>query len=254
MANNTEKNPVKIRWSNVCREANESLCIQLREYPRVNDLWHVHKGFGELVIVVSGNACNDSGERHENLGTGDIQVLPPDVVHRYSKIHKFRHYTLLFLKDWLSQLPQGFSSLPNFNMLFAMDGKPSPILHISEDIMSEMIGLLEGIRTEYLAHNVGWSEAVFAQFCYILVFIFRHAMIAGSIKGNALFQIGRTIRHMENNLSSAATIQTLCAYAHMSESSFRHHFQAWTGHAPIAFLIRLRLKRAALMLALTEQP
>lgn len=254
MANNDENNPVVLGWQNVCSESGAALNIYIRDYPGTKDLWHQHQDFGELVIVLSGNAYNDSRNKHERLRAGDVQAFPTGSVHRYSGIHFFRHYTILLQEDYLNQLPIGFHSLPNYSMLFEQKAQPSHIIHLDDSDLSEAVGLLEAIRSEYLSHRVGWKEAIYSNFCQALIFILRNAAATGQSGENTSFQIGRTIRYMSDNPSRNYTIQSLCTFAQMSESSFRHHFLELTGLSPIDYIIRLRLQRAALLIAQTDQP
>ena len=53
---------------------------------------------------------------------------------------------------------------------------------------------------------------------------------------------------MEEHFSRALSLRELSTFSHMSESGFRHRFRELTGLSPMDYLIRLRLRRAALLL------
>ena len=48
------------------------------------------------------------------------------------------------------------------------------------------------------------------------------------------------------------SLQSLSAVAQMSQSNFRMQFRALTGYSPIDYLIRLRLKQAAMLMLYTD--
>jgi transcriptional regulator GlxA family with amidase domain len=65
----------------------------------------------------------------------------------------------------------------------------------------------------------------------------------------ALLRIGRTISHLEMHFGEPdINVEALADMAHMSKRSFMRTFQAATGLSPIAYLIQLRINRAAQLL------
>ena len=236
-----------------CGEYGFPLNIQRREYPQSADQWHEHRDFAELVIVLGGSARNNMEGTAFPLQGGDIVYFPPHSRHHYSFIRKFHHYTILFQPEQLSGLPVSLSELPNYKSLFVSGDTCSAVMHLGEKVLSVTIGLLEDIRKEQLSRSSGWKAAMFIGFCKALIYLLRHAAPTGAAEKGALYQIGRAIRHMEENASRPFSLSELSAYAKMSESSFRHHFRELTGLAPIEYLIRSRLRRAALMLLYSDR-
>ena len=57
---------------------------------------------------------------------------------------------------------------------------------------------------------------------------------------------------MEKRLQEEHSLQSLSSVAQMSLSNFRMQFRAITGYSPIDYLIRLRLKQAAMLMLYTD--
>ncbi len=232
------------------------LTILLREYSVLTDRWHRHCDFGELVVILSGSAINDgAGDKSVPLRAGNVMYLAPGSYHRYRSIHKFRHYNLLFFPEILASLPEVFRSLPNYKRLLGVEfGGCSDLLHISGEETPGAVERLENMRSEFLNHTPGWEASMLVAFYRVLVYILRHAAPAVETAGQNAFQIGRVIRYMSENSDRNFSLAELAAYAQMSASGFRHQFRSLNGMAPIEYMKRLRLRRAALMLMNTDLP
>jgi AraC-like DNA-binding protein len=70
--------------------------------------------------------------------------------------------------------------------------------------------------------------------------LLRHLVAAGSPSQ----QIARAVAWLKQNFSHALRVDELAANAHMSSSTFRHHFRAVTGMSPLQYQKQLRLQEA----------
>ena len=70
--------------------------------------------------------------------------------------------------------------------------------------------------------------------------LLRHLVAAGSPSQ----QIARTVAWLKQNFSQTLRVDQLATSAHMSPSTFRHHFRAVTGMSPLQFQKQLRLQEA----------
>ena len=68
----------------------------------------------------------------------------------------------------------------------------------------------------------------------------RHLVAAGSSSQ----QIARSVAWLKQNFSDTLQVDELAANAHMSPSTFRHHFRAVTGMSPLQYQKQLRLQEA----------
>ena len=253
MTKNSASNPFLLTLENAAFEKAPHTRILLREYSAKSDLWHCHEGFWELVFVLSGKAINETETDRVCLSSGDLFVMPPGSVHHYVSINQFRHYVLLLQPEILINFPGRFEQLPNYGKLFQDTRSCSPLLKIGENDMHEAIEKLENANTEYMNRNPGWQEALYTESFRALIFMLRCAHSAEEKVHSANYQISKVIRYMEENSAQKHTLKTLSAAARMSVSNFRLRFHEITGFSPIDYLIRLRLKRAAILIACTDQ-
>ena len=174
----------------------------------------------------------------------------PGAIHRYTSIRHFRHYNVLFSEELLNtgnlDLARQLASSP----LSQSSGERlcSPFLPVNESALSKLVLMLETIRSEMSIRSPGWREAAFAEFIRVMIYLIRISKLPDSESGQYSFQIGRAIRLMEEKVSQELSLKSIAESVHMSESSFRHRFLAVTGMSPIRYLIRLRLKKALLLL------
>lgn len=254
MIKNNADDPAAITWERISPEKTPRVKVRLQKYDVAADGWHRHEGFWELVLVVSGTAVNETEDGRIRLGKGDLFVMPPGSVHHYRNMDNFRHYTVFFRPEAFSSFPENFDSLPSFRILFHGENSCSPLLHINGNDIYEAMEKIEDAGREYLNRRAGWMEAVCAEAFRALIALLRYASPIEHQTDPTLFQIRKTIRYMEENLTRVLTLHSLSLVARMSVSNFRLRFREFTGFPPIDYLIRLRLRQAAILMAYTDQP
>ena len=254
MAKTDKISPVILEWDGLWFDSSSLMNILIWEYPDTTDFWHLHKDFCELVVVLAGSACSETDKTKQEVHAGDVFFLPAGSLHRYSKIRSLRNYNLLFKPEVLSAPPAGFLHLPNYNTLFSSTDSVPPVLHLDDKDLSLAVEHIEAIRQEYLNRSPGWHSAVHIEFFRTLLFILRYAVACSENSRQNTFAIGKTLRYMENEPQKKHTIDSLSKLAQMSPGNYRHNFRTVMGVPPIEWLIRVRLKKAVLMLAHTNFP
>ncbi len=228
------------------------LKIFMHEYKSATDKWHRHNDFYELVVVCSGTARNENGKRRELVRAGNIFLLPDHSVHRYAGIKNFCHYNILFHPSLLKFDQVNLASLPGYSELFHFqfngEDQCSQLLSVDEAALSKLVSMIETIRNEAALRTPGWRESAFFEFMRMLVYLLRCCVPQDAGIGQNAFQIGCAIRLMEEDCTKPFTLKSLADEVHMSESSFRHHFTEITGLPPGEYLLKLRIRKALLML------
>lgn len=226
------------------------LNVFMYDYESSANDWHRHMTFYELVIVCSGTAENALPSGSELVTPGTVFLMPPGALHRYTAIRRFRHYNVLFTDALLNTGNLNLARLLAASPLakFSETRPCSAFFHVGESALSQLVLMLETIRTEMSLRAPGWREAAFAEFIRLMIRLVRLASAPDRDASGYSFQIGSAIRLMEARLGEELSLKTIAEAVHMSESCFRHHFFAVTGVAPIRYLIRMRLKKALLLL------
>ena len=254
MANNRFVEDRELTFEQFTVNTKIPLTIRLQEYPSTTDLWHSHKDFAELVLITNGTVINELPDRTIRMQSGDVVLLHPGSVHRYDRIRQLRHYNILFDPAIMNIMPGFMQEINNYGNLFGSNQDISEVLHLGEKELFSAVKLLENMRREKINFSPGHEEAMLADFYLFIIHILRHGKVESGEISTAAFRIGQAVRFMEEHSSQNLTLQQLCSCVHMSESSFRHHFREITGLPPMDYLIRLRLRRAALMMFHSDQP
>ncbi len=253
MTKGSFSDPIIFPWERISPEKTPRVKVRMHKYDVATDSWHCHDGFWELVLVVSGTAINETEYGQTPLNKGDLFVMPPGSIHHYTAMNHFQHYAVFFRPEAFASFPENFDSLPNFKILFQGGKTNSPLLHISGNDIFEVMEKIAGACREYLNRKPGWMEAVCVEAFRALIALLRYASPIEHQTNPTRFQIQKTIRYMEDNLAKTLTLRSLSAIAQMSVSNFRLRFHEFTGLSPIDYLIRLRLRQAAIILVYTEQ-
>ena len=254
MANYQTKEVQVLNFELCGGKVNLPLTVRLQEYPGASDLWHSHEDFAELVIITNGKVINELQDGTAlPMQSGDTMIMYPGCIHRYNRIRQLRHYNVLFAPQLMDSFLNKAGNLSMPQLAQNRQGV-SGILHLNEKEQLAAISILEKMRQEKLNFSPGHEGAMLAHFYLLLIHVMRHAKIRSDKVNSATFRISQTIRYMEHNSDQPLSLQQLCNYVHMSESSFRHHFRHLTGLSPIDYLIKLRLRRSALMMFHSDQP
>ena len=240
----------EMRPDNLFPDPSFPLNVFMYDYEASANDWHRHMAFYELVIVCSGTAENVLPSGRELVTPGTVFLMKPGASHRYTAIRRFRHYNVLFTDALLNTGNLNFARLLAASPLshFSEGRQCSAFFHVGESALSQLVLMLETIRTEMSLRASGWREAAFAEFIRLMIRLVRLASAPGREASGYSFQIGSAIRLMEARIGEELSLKTIAEAVHMSESCFRHHFFAVTGIAPIRYLIRMRLKKALLLL------
>ncbi len=243
----------ELRGQNYFHDTDLPLKIYMHEYKSRTDRWHRHQDFYELVIICSGHACNENEASSTMVQAGNVFLFPAGSVHRYREIHHFWHYNLLFDPALLTPNLPMLKQLPGYRMLFQMppatsEGSCSQLLSVDESVLARLIAQIEQIRNELALRTPGWQAAACFSFLHFLAYLLRNCVPQTLRPDATIQQIGKIIRMLEEDSKKSYSLQELASEVHMSVSSFRHHFTAVTGVAPGNFLIKLRIKKALLLL------
>ena len=230
-------------------EKNEHFKIPVYKNTPPKVPYHKHMNFYELTIVFSGSAVEEYQEKQTLLQPGNILIYAPEACHRFAHLNHFRNYDILFDEIFFQKCKPFFQNIPGGQSFFPEKGKRSAVFMLSENDLAAVIGMFDVLFEEYAMQRPGWEDAASVEFIRTVHYILRHMKAAEDKSANPnAFKIGRIIHYMENNIGKDLSVTELARSNGMSVSGFRQLFKSVTACSPVKYLMRMKMKRALLML------
>lgn len=229
--------------------------VMPRELHRIPSPKHTHEDFDELVIVTGGSALHVvDGDRYP-LIRGDAFVVTGNQAHGYFNCERFRYTDILFHRERLAQIAQDLEDWPGFKELFFIEpryrknqrfkGK----LHLDSHELEYVLTLVRLMHAE-LNDRAPSSTAIVESFFRIIVAeVSRCYAQMGSPHSRQLFKIASVINLFEHGYMDRISIDDMARQAGMTRRTFHRVFKQTTGCAPLEYLLRLRIEKAAELLA-----
>ena len=112
---------------------------------------------------------------------------------------------------------------------------------------------MDTLDHELKTRTPGFAFAATASFMQIVADLSRCYSRSRNPDARAVLRIASAISHIEAHFDEPLDLDALAKLAHMSKRSFLRAFQSAVGSAPIAYLIKLRLSRAATLLRRSDE-
>jgi len=214
---------------------------------------HGHE-FSEIVFVTGGQGLHVTGKESWPLTAGDVFVISGKRPHDYQNLNQLRLINILFDPEKLRLDLKDLTSLAGYHALFTLEPawrkrhQFESRLRLSAKDLAVVSGYVDELDKELKERTAGFSFLATATFMRIVGFLSRCYGQSKHPDSRALLRIAETITHLEVNLEKPVNLDELASIARMSKRSFLRAFQAATGESPIAYLIQLRVNRAAALL------
>jgi AraC family L-rhamnose operon transcriptional activator RhaR/AraC family L-rhamnose operon regulatory protein RhaS len=232
--------------------------VVLRREPQEPFGPHTHE-FSELVIITGGHGLHVTGGESWPLAVGDVFVIGGTRPHEYRNLEKLKLINILFdpakLRMDLADLPRlsGYHALFTLEPAWRKRHDFKSRLHLAPKELGVVTGHVELLEKELGSRAPGFAFFATATFMQIIGFLSRCYSQSRNPDSRALLRIADAMSHLEAKFNQPVNLDELAAIAHMSKRSFIRAFQAATGASPIAYLIKLRLNRAAALLRNAEE-
>lgn len=200
--------------------------------------------FDEYLVIycVDGAGWLQLGERHWDVGKGDILFIFPETNHGYGaapdkpwSIH-WAHFNGRHAADFLA---------------LAEVSVEAPLVSIGERF--NLLALFNQIlRTLQLGYSLHFLISAAAGLHQVLSSVALQAIYAPPPHRKEL-NVQRIIQFMLENLAEPCTLDRLAVEANASPSHFSRLFKKKTGYAPIDYFIRLKMQKACELLETTDQ-
>jgi AraC-like DNA-binding protein/mannose-6-phosphate isomerase-like protein (cupin superfamily) len=215
---------------------------------------HAHE-FAEVVLITSGRGIHVTGTESYPLSAGDVFVIGGSRPHDYHSMDRLCLINVLFQPKKLQWNTDDLTHLPGYHALFTLEPawrkrhQFRSRLRLNPTELGHATGYIDDLERELLHRKSGFRFMAMASFMALVGYLSRCYNNSPGADSVALLRIGRAISHLEIHFEdSDITVDALAGMAHMSKRSFMRTFQAATGMSPIAYLIQLRINRAAQLL------
>ena len=236
--------------------AGEPLMVIRRE-PQIPYPLHTHS-FAELVIILSGTGYHRVAGQLFPIAAGDIFVILGDRAHGFEDLADLHLVNLLFDPAILDGSSRDLSRLPGYHALFTLEpqwrgeGDVSAHLRLDAGRLDRAMGLIERIEDELNCREDGYRYMAAAHFMQLVGELSRSYSGAQHPGARRLSRIGTAIGHLEHHLDEAVTLDELTGLTDLSASTLNRAFRRAVGLPPLAYHLRLRIRRAGDFLRTTD--
>jgi AraC-like DNA-binding protein len=234
------------------------LAVERRE-PQEPFGLHGHD-FSEVVVVTGGRGTHRIGREAWPLSAGDVFVVKGREAHEYVDPRELALINVLYRPERLKWDLIDLVSLPGYHALFTLEPQWrrrhqfNSRLHLPPAEIAHAVGLIDQLDAELKARSPGFGFLATALFMQLVGMLSRAYGRSPNPNSQALLRIAAAITHLETHYADPVQLDDLAGIAHMSKRSFLRTFQAATGQSPIAYLIQIRVNRAAHRLRVTDAP
>lgn len=214
---------------------------------------HAHE-FAEIVLITGGHGLHITGTESWPLSAGDVFVIGGSRPHDYQNMENLCLINILFQPEKLLLEMADLATLPGYHALFTLEPawrarhQFKSRLHLAPAELEVVSGFVDELDKELAARTPGHGFFATVAFMQIIGYLSRCYSHTPNPDSRSLLRIGEAISHLEKHYNKAIHLDELAGIAHMSKRSFIRAFQSAMGISPIAYLIQLRMQRAAHLL------
>jgi AraC-like DNA-binding protein len=211
---------------------------------------HCHE-FAEIVIITGGTGLHVTGRECWPLAAGDVFVIGGARPHDYQDMEGLKLINILFDPAVLRMDLLDLAALPGYHALFTLEPvwrqrhKFKSRLHLLPKDLGTVIGIVDQLELELQVRAAGFGFLATALYMHLIGFLARCYSHSKNPDSRALLRLAEAISYLETNFAEPIDLDELARTAHLSSRAFIRAFRAAMGSPPIAYLIQLRINRAA---------
>jgi AraC-like DNA-binding protein len=218
---------------------------------------HTHN-FYEMVVILEGTGVQIINGSAFSLHPGMVFLIQDEDRHAFRDCHGLVLYNILSdgnqLREWLVDL----RALPGYQYLFLVEPRffgheaARPFLTLDHGELTQVRILLETMEREQRHREGGFGlalQGLFFQLATIVVRSYQRRADSGSGKLN---RIAAALAKMQRELDQPLSVASLADECNLSVRQFHRLFHQIQGMGPLEWLTRLRVERAELLLARTD--
>lgn len=216
----------------------------------LTDIRHTHD-FAELITITKGSGKHwINGDIYE-VSTGDVFLIQGLTEHYFTERQDLEMYNIMFDYDYLHEHLKHLHSMPGFNAFSLFEPtyrrrhRFQSRLRLGPAKLQQFETILRRMSREYKEAQAGFDLILLSGVLEIFVMISREYALDGNPKVRSLFRLGDLVTRLENESEKNWTISRICRIAGMAPSTLLPNFKEVTGYSPIAYLLKIRLGKAA---------
>lgn len=246
-----------LHWSDLPKGHGPPLAVvRATEHPEFPQ--HHHE-FWEIVLVTRGTGLMVFGSKPLPIKVGDVFVIARDQKHAYRETHSLDIINIAFDPDFIGSYHPVLDEWMSKDALFAVGPRwrpgetPGECLHLGPSEFARALDLVQRLEGELGSACAEARVAAFAYFLLLITLLRRHCL-PWEPTGDAApgTRIGRAVEFIENHFAEPITIDDIAACSHVSRRHFFRLFEQAVGMAPMEYLKKVRLQKAAAMLLTTN--
>ncbi len=242
----------KLSAKNFFEQGQIPLCVFRMPFVEWGRGEHSHN-FHEIMVVIGGMAIHHMAGKDQVISMGDLFVVPPGQIHSYDVLENsgVQVVNVLFDMEKMKIDPRDLDQLPGFHALFSIvtTERYEPHLKLEAKDLAFVHAIIEEMEQEQEEMAPGYQFYCGAKFRELIVFLSRRYSHVATPAGKHYMKLGSLVGYMEKNLGEELRFEDLAKIAHMSPTSLRRAFGDAFGCSPMAYMQKLRVEKAMLLLA-----
>ncbi len=215
---------------------------------------HLHD-FAELVIVTGGSGTQVVNGIEYPVSPGDVFLLQGYCEHFFREESAVEMINVIFDPGRLPLPRRFFGKLPGYQVIFRLE--PSlrnrrnfkHRLHLDQAGLAASESMARRLASELGEREAGFEAAALGILIELITFVSRHHASQHAGNRAALVRLGEVISRLERDFTGRWTLARIARAAGTSPNNLLRLFRQATGDTPIDYLVKLRLRRGAELLA-----
>ena len=226
----------------------------------LNDSYEEHShDFEELVIILEGTGIQTINGRAFALHPGMVFLVKDDDRHAFSDCQGLVLYNVLSYKDQLHCWLADLRPLPGYQYLFLVEPRflgqetERPFLTLDQGELVQARRLLETMDGEQRYQEGGFGLVLLGLFFQLAAIVVRSYQQRANSSSGKLNRIAAALAKMQEKLDQPLSIETLAQECNLSVRQFLRIFSQIQGMSPVEWRTHLRVERAGILLARTDE-
>ena len=217
--------------------------------------------FFEINIISRGKGTHYINNNLVEANEGDVFIIPPHISHGYDGGKGFDVFHLILNDAFMHKYTADLQQLPYFYKLFGVEplmrGKTAYPLHLTLSIeeLNSTLDILSKI-TRYTNHANTTESLIRSNLAMASIALLCNAYAINNpnsdISQSEEHALMDSISYIHERYYEKITIETLMQIAHMSRTSYIKKFKDICKMSPAAYITKIRIESAAVMLLNTS--